>query len=69
MIGKLISSALRRKERPDADETFDDAAVLDEALRFPPMRPLQPPPAQNDDPHRPLCEAVEQDLRAAGFLR
>lgn len=69
MIGKLISSALRRKGHPDIGENFGDAAMPDEALFFPPMQPLQPPPAQNDDPLQPLCEAVESELREAGFLR
>ena len=36
---------------------------------FPPMRPLEPPAAQNDNPLAALCEAVEADLRAAGYLR
>jgi hypothetical protein len=33
------------------------------------MRPLEPPAAQNDNPLAALCEAVEADLRAAGYLR
>jgi hypothetical protein len=40
-----------------------------EALQFPPMRPLMPPAAQNDELVRGVHEVVERDLRAGGYLR
>lgn len=44
------------------------AELPPEAMRFAPMVPLRPPPAQNDDGMRRVCEAVETALREAGHL-
>lgn len=52
------------KRRPSAGEPFST-----EGFVFPPMKPLQPPAAQNDDVMLPIYEAVKRDLSAAGYLR
>ncbi|TGD93301.1 hypothetical protein [Methylobacterium nonmethylotrophicum] len=81
MIGRLIST-LRPHRQPDpaetaAAETVPDEAVPDAAVlaappeavaQFPSMVPLTPPPALNDDLEGALCDAVEEALRAAGYL-
>jgi hypothetical protein len=80
MLDRLIASARRaatgagtvrallagwRRRAPGAA-----GAPVPEAMRdFPPMRPLEPPPAGNDDVLQPVHEAVERDLRARGYLR
>ncbi|KQP38269.1 hypothetical protein ASF49_04445 [Methylobacterium sp. Leaf104] len=67
MLRKLISTALRRES--EADDVAREAPLQPPDTAFPPMRPLEPPAAQNDNPLAALCEAVEADLRAAGYLR
>ncbi|AWB19968.1 hypothetical protein DA075_02655 [Methylobacterium currus] len=71
MIGRLLST-LRPLKAPEPGETAAEEAVLaappDDIVRFPPMRPLAPPPAVNDDPEGTLRDAVEEALRAAGYL-
>ncbi|ACL61481.1 hypothetical protein [Methylobacterium nodulans] len=69
MIGKVISSALRKKTRPEDPPAIEAGAVREPDLHFPPMPPLSPPDAQNDDPQEPLLKAIEDALRSAGFLR
>jgi hypothetical protein len=80
MLRKLISAALGRetgagaiaREAPpsDGDVPSQDLSPRNfPPQNFPPMRPLEPPAAQNDNPLAALCEAVEADLRAAGYLR
>ena len=72
MIGRLIST-LRPHRLPDDRDAPPDDAVLaappEEMAQFPPMVPLTPPQAVNDDPEGALCDAVEAALREAGFLR
>lgn len=72
MIGRLIST-LRPHKLPDDRDAAQDETVLaapPEAIApFPPMVPLTPPEAVNDDPEGALCDAVEAALREAGFLR
>ena len=68
MLGKLLSTISRRV----SDEAAADrqpARLPPEAMRFKPMVPLQPPPAQNDDVMQSVCEEVEKALRASGHLR
>lgn len=71
MFGRLFSTALRKA--PPASDTFDQdvesAQRETEKIHFSPMIPLQPPPAQNDDPLHDFCPAVEEQLRSAGYLR
>lgn len=80
MLGRLIASArsvatgagavralLPGNRRPEAGASV--APAPEAAREFPPMRPLEPPPAQNDDLLQPVHEAVERDLRARGYLR
>lgn len=80
MLGRLIASARSvaagtggvRARLPGGRHRAPGAAgaPAPEATRdFPPMRPLEPPPAQNDDVLQPVHEAVERDLRARGYLR
>ncbi|QRE75399.1 hypothetical protein [Methylobacterium aquaticum] len=72
MIGRLIST-LRPHKLPDDRDAVPEETVLSappEAIApFPPMVPLTPPEAVNDDPEGALCDAVETALREAGFLR
>jgi len=71
MLRNLISAALRR-ETPDEIPSPQATEPMEEAvpdLDFPPMVPLHPPEARNDNPLAAYCEAVEEDLRAAGYLR
>jgi hypothetical protein len=64
------SQDLPPRDFPPRDFPSRDFPSQDLSLRdFPPMRPLEPPAAQNDNPLAALCEAVEADLRAAGYLR
>ncbi|GJD61941.1 hypothetical protein [Methylobacterium frigidaeris] len=71
MIGRLIST-LRPHKLPDDRDAVPEETVLaappDEIAQFPPMVPLAPPQAVNDDPDGALCDAVEAALRAAGYL-
>ena len=70
MLGRLMGkaqSSLARRRAPPQDQA-ESAAFSPEAFEFPPMTPLRPPPAQNDDVMQPVYEAVEQELRAAGYL-
>ncbi len=80
MLGRLIASARSvaagsggvRALLPGGRQRAPGAVVapdLEAARDLPPMRPLQPPPAQNDDVLQPVREAVERDLRARGYLR
>lgn len=80
MLAKLIASALgtrlggttRAGRGAPGARIAGAAGAADgaEAVRdFPPMRPLEPPPARNDDLLEPVHAAVERDLRARGYLR
>lgn len=80
MLGRLIASARSvatgsgavRALLPGGPQRAPGAAIAPapEAARdFPPMRPIEPPSAQNDDVLQPVHEAVERDLRARGYLR
>ncbi|MCJ2033288.1 hypothetical protein [Methylobacterium sp. J-068] len=71
MLRKLISAALRRDVSEESPAADDDEAQGSSppALAFAPMVPLRPPQPQNDNPLHAFCEAVEADLRAAGYLR
>ncbi|WP_162560628.1 hypothetical protein [Methylobacterium durans] len=69
MLGKLksltgIGASGTRAQHEQSAEPFQP-----DAFEFPPMKPLSPPAAENDDLMRPVYEAVEQDLRSAGLLR
>ena len=66
MIGRLISTL--RPLKPHETEETVLAAPPDAVAQFPPMVPLAPPPAVNDDPVESLRDAVEEALRAAGYL-
>jgi hypothetical protein len=69
MIGRLLSTLRPKSLEPG--ETAEEAVLAappDDIVRFPPMRPLAPPPAVNDDPEGALRDAVEEALRAAGYL-
>ncbi|ACA20469.1 hypothetical protein M446_6201 [Methylobacterium sp. 4-46] len=66
MITRIITSALRKTIRPEDAPEADD--VVEPDLAFPPMVPVVPPAAQNDDPDQPLLGEIERDLRAAGYL-
>lgn len=70
MLGRLFSAVRRPSRR--TDHRSHSAAVAEmpaEALQFPPMRPLMPPAAQNDEIVPGVHEEVERDLKAAGYLR
>ncbi len=71
MLRKLFSHAVRKApSAADGRDPSPEAAQRDvETMPFAPMVPLQPPAAQNDDPLQDLYGIVEQDLRAAGYLR
>ena len=71
MFRKLIPSLRSsRTEAPVLQQDHTDELSLRDAVgAFPPMRPLLPPEAQNDDLMAAAYDAVEQDLRAAGYLR
>ena len=72
MLRKLISTALRR-ELPGDDLRVSPPVSQEDRpapdFSFPPMEPLHPPDARNDNPLTDLCVAVETELRAAGYLR
>lgn len=69
MLGKLKALARSTTSRlVRAQDQAAPAAFSPETFAFPPMTPLKPPPAQNDDVLRPVYEAVERELRAAGLL-
>lgn len=71
MLRRLFSNAIQKASLApvDADRLTKAAKREIETLRFAPMVPLQPPPAQNDDLLQNLCGGVERELRAAGYLR
>ncbi|KQO63256.1 MULTISPECIES: hypothetical protein [unclassified Methylobacterium] len=69
MLRKLISTALRRETETETGDIAREGSARPPDLAFPPMRPVEPPAARNDNPLAALCEAVEADLRAAGYLR
>lgn len=70
MLGRLFSAARRSSRRTDHRPHAAVVAEMPvEALQFPPMRPLMPPQAQNDEIVPGAREVVERDLRAAGYLR
>lgn len=67
---KKLRSALARQSRP-TDALVDDrpAMSIEELMgSFPPMKPLLPPSAINDDLMTPVYEAVEEELLRAGML-
>ncbi|MBE7203904.1 MAG: hypothetical protein INR70_39760 [Parafilimonas terrae] len=62
----LRTLAARRLPRPRED----GAAILPGLdTKIAPMQPLQAPAATNDNPLQAVHDAVEQDLRAGGYLR
>ena len=70
MLGRLLSAVRRPSRR--ADQCSHSAVIAKmpaEALQFPPMRPLMPPAAHNDEIVLGVHEVVERDLKAAGYLR
>jgi hypothetical protein len=70
MLGRLLSAVRRPSRR--ADQCSHSAVIAEmpaEALQFPPMPPLMPPAAQNDELVPGVREVVERDLRDAGYLR
>ncbi|RVU21774.1 hypothetical protein [Methylobacterium oryzihabitans] len=71
MLGRLIPVARgpRDPHRPETEAGDRQGVLPEEMTAFPPMEPLAPPPAQNDDPLAALCDTVESALREAGFLR
>ncbi|MEH3144412.1 MAG: hypothetical protein PGN34_03475 [Methylobacterium frigidaeris] len=71
MLGRLIPSARGRRDarQPEAAAGVQQGSLPEDAVAFPPMEPLRPPPAQNDDPLAALYETVEHALREAGYLR
>ncbi|AWN37567.1 hypothetical protein DK427_19075 [Methylobacterium radiodurans] len=80
MLGRLIASARSAATRtrvlrarlasgPRRGPAASGAPAPEATHDFPPMRPLEPPPAQNDDVLQPVHAAVERDLRARGYLR
>lgn len=76
MLRKLVSVALRR-ELPEDDCLGASGSGSARSvpgserpdLDFPPMTPVRPPAAENDNPLAAFCAVVEADLRAAGYLR
>lgn len=68
MLAKLLA-AMSRREADEAPGEHQPAELSPGAMRFKPMVPLRPPPAQNDDVMREVCEEVEKVLRAGGHLR
>ncbi|MGY2053137.1 hypothetical protein [Methylobacterium sp. JK268] len=69
MIARIIPTALRKRiGLDDAPDPGLDGAGEPPPMDFPPVEPLRPPLAQNDDPDRPLLAAIEEDLRTAGYL-
>lgn len=71
MLGRFFSTAARKATRDTefVDQDVELAREATEALRFAPMKPLRPPAAQNDDSLHHFCQAIEEDLRAAGYLQ
>ncbi|GJD93972.1 hypothetical protein [Methylobacterium iners] len=68
MLRKLFATVSRR----DADEVLMEqqpAHFPPETMKFKPMVPVHPPPAQNDDVMQGVYEEVEKALRASGYLR
>ena len=63
----LRTLAARRLPRAPAEAGPTILPGLDTKLA--PMPPLQAPAATNDNPLDAVHEAVEQDLRASGYLR
>jgi hypothetical protein len=71
MLGKFFTAALRKppREVEDFDQDVEAAQKAVDAFSFAPMTPLHPPVAQNDHPLHGFCKEIEEDLRAAGYLR
>jgi len=61
LLGAVVGATRGQAER-------QPAVLPPEALSFAPMVPLHPPPAQNDDGMRRVCDAVEAALKEAGHL-
>ncbi len=68
MLRRLFATVSRR-ETDEAPAEQQPAQLPPEAMKFKPMVPLQPPPAQNDDVMQGVYEEVEKALRAKGHLR
>ena len=76
MLRKLVSAALRRDLPEDDGPAVSGGAAIQPVaaaappdLEFPPMRPVRPPAAENDNPLAEFCPVVEASLQAAGYLR
>ncbi|MCJ2046779.1 hypothetical protein MKK58_19885 [Methylobacterium sp. J-078] len=76
MLRKLVSAALRRDlSEDDGPADSSGGAVQSVAAaappdpEFPPMQPVRPPAAENDNPLSGFCPTVEASLQAAGYLR
>ncbi|MCJ2039853.1 hypothetical protein MKK55_13030 [Methylobacterium sp. J-059] len=65
-----VRSIVAKQSRP-AEALADDrpAMPIEELMgSFPPMKPVRPPAAINDDVMAPVYEVVEEELRQAGLL-
>ncbi|GJE61693.1 hypothetical protein [Methylobacterium trifolii] len=71
MLSRFLSAARRKTASEYAEQDQDDAArsLAGQGIAFAPMVPVQPPEAVNDDSMKALYDAVEKELRAAGYLR
>ncbi|MCJ2009816.1 hypothetical protein [Methylobacterium sp. J-092] len=69
MLGKLRSlvASASRPQQPYVDER-PPMSVEELMSSFPPMKPVRPPRATNDDVMAPVYEAVEEALHRAGLL-
>lgn len=70
MLSRLRSGirAIRRKAR-ERTAPVPVAEATGDPVNIPPMRPLAPRSAENDNPNQALYETVKQDLCSAGYLR
>ncbi|MCJ2009214.1 hypothetical protein [Methylobacterium sp. J-092] len=69
MLGKLRSLLVRTSREPQARVDERPPMSVEELMSsFPPMKPVRPPQAINDDLMAPAYEAVEEELHRAGLL-
>jgi hypothetical protein len=69
MLGKLRSLFGGSVDEPRARADHRPSMSIEELMgSFPPMRPVLPPAAINDDLMALVYEAVEEDLLQAGML-
>ena len=66
MFAKLRSLVAGQDRTPVADRP--SMSIEDLMGSFPPMRPVLPPSAVNDDLMAPVYDAVEEELQRAGLL-